>query len=357
MTESPTPAKTADQTIRASDLLRDSAFKHGIRLSVLVADTGLWANPEVHRRLASESGNAAYFPDRRRCRPGQGESPGQKVGHLTLDSNSYANIAIKRAIGIAPEEVIGFETCHIWPRTCYDERYHTLIANLVLLPRALAGLTDHDSGVQAALQYRAFELYGWHPTDAQQPQRPLDYPDAWRPPMPFSHAVARALAKRTLRRLPPETNEGGASGSPGSVGARDYTRYDVHVGARSYTALPKRAAMLAVTRGLVDSGVAPDEIVAALPSLGSRLFRSADGQLPSAAFIAAVAAARAADGKAFDSSRFFCDEDELIHYEGRTYALTSQWGGWTQDSLDTLLGAFGNRGVSASPIPTEGNKP
>jgi hypothetical protein len=340
---------SAHEVLRAADLLRDVAVKHGIRLSMLVAETSLWANPEVHRRLSMESSGGAYFPDRRRCRLGQGESPGQRIGALVLDNNSYANVAIKRALGVEPQQVVGFEACHIWPLTCYNERYHTLIANLVLLPRALAGLTDHDPDVQAALQYRAFDLYGWHPAEAPTPQKPSDYPDEWRAPMPFADAVARSLAKRTLRRLP-EADSGAPSDvvAGGAATARDYTRYDVQFGARTYSGLPKRVAILTVVRALIDSGVAPSEIEGALPSLASRLFRSADGQLASVEFVAAVSALRAAQGKPFDAIRYFCADDELIQHGGRTYALSSQWGGWTQDALDTLLKTFLDRGVSAT---------
>jgi hypothetical protein len=139
------------------------------------------------------------FPNHRRCRLGQGEMPGQRVGPITLDNNSYANHAIKRALGVHRKMLRGFETCHIWPMTCYDPRYHTAIANLVLLPRALAGLADHDEYVQRALQFRAFELYQWFPEEADQPKRPADYPEGWLPPLPFTSIVARALGRRVER--------------------------------------------------------------------------------------------------------------------------------------------------------------
>ena len=81
------------------------------------------------------------------------------------------------------KNLVGFECCHIWPRTCYDPRYHTAIANLVLLPRVLAGLTDHDPSIQRAIQYRAFELYRWYPDGEQPPEQPQVYPENWREPM------------------------------------------------------------------------------------------------------------------------------------------------------------------------------
>lgn len=170
--------------VDASDLLKEAVERRNIHMSLLVADTGLWVNPEFHQRLLRDTGSVALFPNVRRARLGQGERRGQIVdGGVRLDDNSYANLAIKRATGLG-KSAKGFEACHIWPLTCYKERYHTAVANLVLLPRALAGLTDHDIEIQKALQYRAFELYGWHPEEMPQPVKPIFYPAEWRDPLP-----------------------------------------------------------------------------------------------------------------------------------------------------------------------------
>jgi len=166
----------------ASEMLLEAAKRHQIHLSVLVAETGLWAHPDVHARLLRDTGCAAMFPKSRRKR-GRGETRGQILDDgIRLDDNTAANRAIKRALGLHRLAVVGFEACHIWPLTCYDPRFHTAIANLVLLPRALAGLSDHDLEIQASLQYRAYELYGWYPEGAAVPQRPAFYPSHWRAP-------------------------------------------------------------------------------------------------------------------------------------------------------------------------------
>ncbi len=191
-------SKGASEVYDAEELLRDAAVRHGVRFAVLVAETALWVDPDVHRRLLKENGTGAWFPAIRRGRRNHGEIRGQSRDGVTFDDNSYANQAIKRALGIPSANLKGFETCHIWPRTCYDPRYHTAIANLVLLPRALAGFTDHDSQIRAALQYRAFELYSWHPEGAECPTRPSYYPDSWRSPEPFTGEVRRALEKRRV---------------------------------------------------------------------------------------------------------------------------------------------------------------
>jgi len=174
--------------IIASELLLDAVTRHNINFSLLVADTGLWANPEFHHRLVRDAGSAAMFPKVRRARIGRGEKRGQVVDGVRFDDNSWANLAIKRATGLG-KCAQGFGACHIWPLTCYDERYHTAIANIVLLPRALAGLSDHAIEIQTALQYRAFELYKWYPEEMTRPVKPEFYPSKWREPQPDTFNV------------------------------------------------------------------------------------------------------------------------------------------------------------------------
>ena len=186
--------------IAASELLFESVKRHDIHLSLLVADPGLWVNPEFHNRLVRDTGSAAMFPKVRRARISQGEYRGQIVDGVRFDDNSYANVAIKRAAGLG-KSAEGFEACHIWPLTCYDERYHTAIANIVLLPRALAGLSDHAIEIQTALQYRAFELYRWFPKDAPQPVKPEFYPSNWREPQPDTLNVRMPSTVSTPSKL------------------------------------------------------------------------------------------------------------------------------------------------------------
>lgn len=81
----------------ASELLLEAVKRHNIHLSLLVADTGLWVNPEFHNRLVRDTGSAAIFPSVRRAR-GQGEKRGQIVDGVRFDDNSYANGAINRTL-------------------------------------------------------------------------------------------------------------------------------------------------------------------------------------------------------------------------------------------------------------------
>jgi hypothetical protein len=171
-----------NKKIEASALLLESVQRHNIHLSLLVADTGLWVNPGFHERLLRDTGSVATHPHIRRVRR-KGEKRGQVVDGIRLDDNTYANYSIKSALGLR-KLTKNFETCHIWPQTCYDERYHTAVANIVLLPRAIAGFSDHDPEIQKALQYRSFELYAWRPEGEPQPIKPPFYPSNWRKPEP-----------------------------------------------------------------------------------------------------------------------------------------------------------------------------
>ena len=116
---------------------------------------------------------------------------GEKCGDITFDDNTYANNAIKLALlkglerygihGSSRQIFKGFETCHIWPDTCYDARYHTSVANVVLLPREVAGLTDHCQAVKELLQYEAWKRFGFKPAEKDIPSKPKNYNDiVWR---------------------------------------------------------------------------------------------------------------------------------------------------------------------------------
>lgn len=96
--------------------------------------------------------------------------------NVILDDNTYANKAIKYAIcedlkkyGISVSindfSKNEFEACHIWDETCYNKKYHTSVANLVLLPRALASLTDHCDAVKKLLQYEAWKRFEFKPKE------------------------------------------------------------------------------------------------------------------------------------------------------------------------------------------------
>lgn len=163
-------------TVVGHEILDLAVDQLGIDLAALIAACAFWAPQEP-------SATTPIRPDIRRARSDEKRGV-VSVDGIRLDDNTYANKAIKtvlRHIGTFE----GFAVCHVWAKTCYDERYHTLPANLILLPRELSGLTDHNRHVEACLRYRAWELYKWHPENEMRPEKPANYPSNWRVPVSF----------------------------------------------------------------------------------------------------------------------------------------------------------------------------
>ncbi len=46
-----------------------------------------------------------------------------------------------------------------------------------------------------------------------------------------------------------------------------------------------------------------------------------------------------------DKRRYFCDDDELIHSSGRTYAVTNGWGVKAFQAIQNILAKYPDKGV------------
>jgi hypothetical protein len=128
---------------------------------------------------------------------------------------------------------------------------------------------------------------------------------------------------------------------------KDFTKYDVTILGKTEEGLAKRQAILRVVKHLCSAGVTPEQIAEHLPWRGmNRLFRSTVGQADSSQFVAEVTARANQEGWSFEAKRYFCDQDELILANGRTYAFTNQWGSRTAEAINILLKAFPDKGIS-----------
>ena len=174
----------------------------------LVAQSAIFCTKEVFLRVVNgdcgsrlnkkNKGNkygSWYYCRHQRVTSSDKQKKGEWCGDVKLDDNTYANKAIKYAVleGLKKYgDLYGkdtaifsrfgnrFEACHIWGKTD-DARYHTSVANLVLLPRELASLTDHCDAVVELLKYEAWRRFGFIPENENIPQRPQYYGDVkWR---------------------------------------------------------------------------------------------------------------------------------------------------------------------------------
>ena len=111
---------------------------------------------------------------------------------MAVDDNTYANQYIKKAIiesferkynthfsGVSYTWFKNYEACHVWDFPD-DRRYYASIANLVLVPRALAQLTDHNNAVKELLRYEVNRRFSFYPQGVTPPNKPKYYPKVWR---------------------------------------------------------------------------------------------------------------------------------------------------------------------------------
>jgi hypothetical protein len=113
---------------------------------------------------------------------------------------------------------------------------------------------------------------------------------------------------------------------------RDMTRYDVTVGAKTFQNLPKRRAIYQVIRALCDAGVDPDGIRNTVPWKTTILI-PLEGTLDEEEFDKSLAAQMIEQGRQPQTYRFYTDNSDLIHANGKTYAATKMWGERTTGCL------------------------
>lgn len=131
---------------------------------------------------------------------------------------------------------------------------------------------------------------------------------------------------------------------------RDWTSYDVTLGGHHLTGLRKRHAIDQVFRHLVESGIEPEKVAQYCGPRINRSLVSVDGEVTGDDFYHLAKEARAKERRNFDPKRFFSDDDELLHFGGRTYAFSSQWGGtdWEQ-AMVNLRDAFPDQSIAFAP--------
>lgn len=117
--------------------------------------------------------------------------------------------------------------------------------------------------------------------------------------------------------------------------SRDLTKFNLRIGDETFVSLPKRRLMHSVIKALCDRNVAPDEIVK-LIDWRSNVFRSVDGVVDEHGFLHAMNQGK----RRFDPKRWFIADDELIHHQNRTYALSNGWGIRTEAAVKKMIEKF-----------------
>ena len=131
---------------------------------------------------------------------------------------------------------------------------------------------------------------------------------------------------------------------------RDWTSYDVTLNGRTLSGLRKRHAIYQTFRHLVEQGIAPEKVAEHCGPRANRALVSVDGKVNAEDFYRLAKEVRAKEGRSFDPTRYFCGDEELLHFGGRTYAFLNQWGGsdWKQ-AMVNLREAFPDKEIQFTP--------
>ena len=136
------------------------------------------------------------------------------------------------------------------------------------------------------------------------------------------------------------------------VTAIDFTRYDVRIEGELHASMWKRNAIFLICERLCKKGVSPEAITDHFPWRRGRVWYSVDGTVNATNFEALANAKATSAGGRFDRRRWYCEDDELVRANGKTYAFSSQWGadGWRK-GMTALKAAYPQFGIDFTPAP------
>lgn len=132
--------------------------------------------------------------------------------------------------------------------------------------------------------------------------------------------------------------------------SKDLTKYVITICGKESNPLAKRRAIFAVVSHLCSKGVSPTEIHKVLSWRGNGLWRAVDGEVDSKTFIHKATEAAESGGPAFELRRWYVADGELIHADGKTYALTKMWGLRTEEAMRVLLERFDGHDIAFSAV-------
>jgi hypothetical protein len=131
----------------------------------------------------------------------------------------------------------------------------------------------------------------------------------------------------------------------------DFTRYNIEIDGELQPSMWKRNAIFHICKRLCAKEVSPEAIAALFTWRPNRVWYWVDGSVGVSEFAALAETKALAGGGSFRPRRWFCDDDELIHTNGRTYAFSDQWGGqgW-RDAMTALKEAFPQFKIDFTPV-------
>jgi hypothetical protein len=129
---------------------------------------------------------------------------------------------------------------------------------------------------------------------------------------------------------------------------RDFTRFNLGINGKEYHNKAKRWLIFHLIHDVIGSGVAVTDVQTLLSWRGD-LFESFEGNLSPDDFQDALM--QTDKGGALPrTKRFFCNDGELFYQDGKTYALTNQWGRKTVKAVNEIKEAYPDLGIEIEPL-------
>ena len=104
----------------------------------------------------------------------------------------------------------------------------------------------------------------------------------------------------------------------------DRAKYIVSLNGKKQTPTAKRRAVLQALAHVLKSGVKPEKLPKRIAGTDDILV-SVSGNVDGEKFKKLALVERKKQGRSFDPKRYFCQDDELLKLNGRTYAIINQW--------------------------------
>jgi hypothetical protein len=121
----------------------------------------------------------------------------------------------------------------------------------------------------------------------------------------------------------------------------DFSKYDLTIGDDTHGHLTKRALGLHVIRTALRAGIPPDELAGYFRGSINSWLIALDGDLSREEFSQGAAQARPNS----DLNRFHCKDEELVHVNGKTYAISNQWDVTNVPAFEQIVQAYPRLGM------------
>lgn len=126
---------------------------------------------------------------------------------------------------------------------------------------------------------------------------------------------------------------------------KDRAKFTLTFGDTVYVELNKRKLMFQLIGALISRGITPEELSQVVYWRKNTLFHVVNGELNEQQFTENL---KEKDTGAMRSktTRYFCKGEELFIVNGKTYALTNQWGARTEEASDLICNHFHQLGIT-----------